>query len=596
MLREVTNVSNRWQVYGSLLVFIVGGTLSLGKPPSELPGEEITEEQYFDFVVPRDSIASKVPEGSPYSETWLDQAAKTWDAPPLAVQIAEDKEKILMGKGAVFIPYISDPALEPDIEVMDPMGNVVASGKPGRKYCFVPGTYHVMLGSGPHKQRIVRTVEIIENELVPVVPNWCGLSIEVVDEDNQPFRGEYEIARIDKFVPYGRGFGRNPDLGEEVKTWILKPGIYKIFGVGESYNTLTNFLTVRLLPGEYVRLVLVQKDETSMEIIGGGQLQLTPGSEIATNWKYGIDVGGGVDFNMTYNHMGDSTDKNETALSLILRSMLTYKKNKVDWENRLRISEEVRVTDLDLAGLSNSVDEVQLRSIFTWHFFPWFGPYSRFEINTELFPEYEHAPEGKTHYFIIFDEEYKNPSFNVSDSSYKMQNSFSPFTIEPGIGANLTMPSTRFVEGKLLTGIGLKYNKIWDQSELIDSGDIKWDQLNDTVEAQLNNIINDSKFTHTLIRKFNDKSEIEVGPEVILFLLFYLGRWAVVETEIEYFAPFERIERPDLSLRSTLSWRLIRILTLDYEFEYTLKQPYEEAFKKNESRHRILLRFSYTKR
>jgi len=506
-LRE-TRVSNRFNFHISLLVLLTGITLSFGKPPSDLPGEEITEEQYFDFVVPRDSIEKKMPKGSPHSETWLDQAAKTWEAPSVPVQLAEDKQKIQMGKGAIFVPYLSDPNLEPDIEVMDPMGNVVATGKPGRKYSFVPGTYHVMLGSGPHKQRIVRTVKVTENEQVPIMPNWCGLSIEVVDQDNQPFRGEYEMARIDKFIPYGRGFGRNPDLGEEVKTWILKPGIYKIFGVGESYNTLTNFVTVRLLPGEFVRFVLVQKDENNMEIIGGGQLEITPGSDIASNWKFGIDVGGGVDFNVTYDHAGDSTEDNETGLSLIFRSQLTYERDKIDWENRLRISEEVRLTDWDLAGLSNSVDKVQLRSIFTWHFLPWLGPYGRFEINTELFPEYERAPEERTHYFIAFDQEYKNPSFSTSDSSYKMQPPFSPFTIEPGIGANLTIPSTRFFEGKLLTGIGLKYNRIWDQSELMDTSDIKWTQLSNPDSVLLNSIIHDSTVTQTLIRKFYDKSTV----------------------------------------------------------------------------------------
>jgi len=69
-----------------------------------------------------------------------------------------------------------------------------------------------------------------------------------------------------------------------------------------------------------------------------------------------------------------------------------------------------------------------------------------------------------------------------------------------------------------------------------------------------------------------------------------------VESEIEYFAPFDRLDRPDFTLRTTLSWRLIRVVTLDYEFEYTLEQPFEEVLQQNESRHRILIRFSYTKR
>ena len=117
-----------------LLGFI---TLLTAKPPDDLPGEEITEDQYFDFLTPRDSIIKKVPKTSPLSTTWLDRAAKTWDAPPIQIQLAQDKEKMLMGMGAVYIPYMSDPNLEAEIEIFDPTGKVVASGKIGRKYSFV---------------------------------------------------------------------------------------------------------------------------------------------------------------------------------------------------------------------------------------------------------------------------------------------------------------------------------------------------------------------------------------------------------------------------------------------------------------------------
>jgi len=590
-------VSNKYRCYSVILVFVLSFSPSFAKPPSDLPGDEITEEQYFDFVVPRDSIEKKVPVSSPHSPTWLDLAAKTWDAPPISVQMAEDKENVRLGMGAFFVPYMSNPNLEPDVDIIDPTGKVIASGKAGRKYSFMPGTYHVMLGSGPHKQKIVRTVQVIENETTLVIPSWCGLSIEVVDKDNQPFRGEYEMARIDKFIPYGRGFGRNPDLGEGVKTWILKAGIYKIFGVGESYNTLTNFVTIRLLPGEFVRFVLVQKDETTMEIIGGGMLQMQPGSEIASNWKWGISVGGGINFNATYDHTADSTEKNETGLSLLFRSQLAFKKDKIDWENRLWISEEVRLTDWDFSGLRSSADKIQLRSIFTWHFLPWLGPYGRFEVNTELFPEYERAPEDiDEHYFIIFNEDYENPVFNSTDSSYKLEPPFSPLSLEPGIGANMTMPGTRYVEAKLLTGVGLKYNKVWDLSEIIfDTTQIDMNSLDQSDLDELNQI-NTNNISHTYIRKFYNEDAVEVGPEVTLYLLFNLGRVATIESEIKYFAPFDRLERPDLALRTTVSWRLIRMLTLDYEFQYSLKQPYEESLRENESHHRILIRFSYFRR
>ena len=124
---------------------------------------------------------------------------------------------MLMGMGAVYIPYMSDPNLEAEVEIIDSTGDVVASGKTGRKYSLMPSEYYVMLGSGAHKQKMVKPVVVEENTITPLLPDWCGLTIDVVDENNYPFRGEYELARIDKFVPFGRAFGRDPDLGEKVK-------------------------------------------------------------------------------------------------------------------------------------------------------------------------------------------------------------------------------------------------------------------------------------------------------------------------------------------------------------------------------------------
>ena len=574
-----------------LLGFI---TLLTAKPPDDLPGEEITEDQYFDFLTPRDSIIKKVPKTSPLSTTWLDRAAKTWDAPPIQIQLAQDKEKMLMGMGAVYIPYMSDPNLEAEIEIFDPTGKVVASGKIGRKYSLMPGKYYVMVGSGAHKQKIVKPVTIEENKITPLIPNWCGLQIDIVDEGNYPFRGEYEMARIDKFVPFGRGFGRDPDLGENVKTWILKPGIYKIFGVGQGYNTLTNFVTVRLMPSEFIRFTLVQ-DENTLEIKGGGVLQMEAAADTASNWIFGIDVGGSVDFNAKYDHDDSSKNTNDKSISLIFRSNLNYKKGAIEWDNRLWLSEGIDFERWDLSRLQSETDEIRLTSLFTWRFLTWFGPYGRFEASSEFFPEYERKPENvPSHYFITFNEDYYFTDTNSVDSSFKMQPPFSPLNLETGIGANIHAVKTRFFDARFLSGLGLKYKKVWDESELADTSKIKFYTPQD--DTTYHYIVDTLQSSFTAIREFNDEASVEVGPEAVLYMTLKIGRFAIVESEVKYFSPFDRMERPDLTLRSTVSWRLLRMLTLDYEYEYILKQPVEEALRQNESRHRVLIRFSYTRR
>ncbi len=580
-------------VFTAIIILLIYSGEILAKPPSDLPGEEITEKQFFDFITPRDSIEKKVPESSPESPTWLDHISKTWDAPPLSIQLAEDKRNIRIGMGAVFVPHISDRNLEPTIEIINESGKVVASGKTGRKYNLMPKKYYAILGSGAHNQRIVKTFKITESNIIPLIPDWSGLSIDVVDENNQPFRGEYELARMDKFDPFGRGTGRDINLGEEVKTWILKPGIYKIFGVGESYNTLTNFVTVRLLPGEYVRFTLVQK-EIDMEIIGGGIIQVEPSSKMASNWKYGIDIGGSVDFNKIIDNNDTTNNTDVKSMTLVFRPKLNYKKPPVEFDNRLWLNEGVTFEEWDLSRLASSTDEIRLSSIFTWRFFPWLGPYGRLEMITELFPVHERVPENVSHYFIIYNEDYSLKEIDSVNNSYQMQPSLSPFTFESGVGANINAFDKRYFKAGFLTGIGLKYKNVRDESEKRDTSIVDIDTLDNYIDSLLYDIIYNESYT--VIRKFNDKDIVEVGPEIVMNMTILLGRLASVESELKYFAPFERIKRPDITWRATLSWRLIRILTLDYEYEYTLKQPKEEALKQNESKHRILIRFSFISR
>ena len=177
-----------------------------------------------------------------------------------------------------------------------------------------------------------------------------------------------------------------------------------------------------------------------------------------------------------------------------------------------------------------------------------------------------------------------------------MQPPFSPFTYETGAGANINALKKRYLEIRLLTGIGLKYKSVWDESEKTDTSKVKYHPEDTLLKNNYDSIIHPSNLSYAIIRNFNSESSFEVGPEAVLYVTLLLGRYINVESEVKYFSPFERMERPDFTLRSTIGWRVLRMLTLDYEYQYILKQPKEEALRQNESRHRILIRFSYTSR
>lgn len=566
----------------------------MGAPPADLPGQEITDKQFFLYQNPGDSIERQTPSDAPESPTWFDRVAKTWEAPALPVQLAEDEKKMLMGMGAVFVPCLGDAELEPEIEILDRNGKVAAGGATGTKYSLMPGDYHVMIGSGSHSRRIVKKATVSEGNVTTVLPTWCGLSIDIVDHGNQPFRGEYEIARIDKFEALGRGFGRDPDLGERIKTWILKPGTYKIFGVGQGYNTLTNFVTVRLLPGEFVRFLLVQ-DEEDFTIKGGGTVALDIGRSLTSNWKYGLDLGGAVDFRKVKDIRDPTENINDLSISLLFHTKLLYKKAISEWESRLRVSEGVAVSNWDLTRLRSTPDEVILSSIFTWRFLQWLGPYGRMETSTGLFPEFERPAKGTNRAFILFDENKHFDSIDSTTRSWQMESPFSPFAFEAGVGANVRALHTRYVEARVLAGLGFRTKSSRNESAILDSADVRG-QVDTTEYTTWSPCFLDSTRVKTVILRYPDMHLREFGAEVVFSNSFRLGRIANIESELKYFAPFERISRPDWKWRTTLSWRLARAVMLDNEFLFTLEQPEEETLREKNWQISVLIRFSYTSR
>lgn len=554
-------------------------------PPPDIPGEEITDE-YLDRLLPPDTVQALTPKTSIQSEDWLDEAQKSWLAPTLAEQIGEDETFMPMGKGAVFLPRMSESALEPDIEILsDETGEPVAHGKPGRSFALLPGSYSVIFGSGSHQQQIVRRVDVVEGKLNTVVPDWAGLAVDVVDENNFPWSGDYEMVRIDEFEPFGRGRGADPDLGEQAPVWILKPGIYKIFSVGESYNTLSNFITVRLLAGQFTRVVLVV-DEDDLKITGGGIVEVNLEQMRERAWSYGLDFGGSVLFNGQIDRLQeDDRGKNSSTIAVLLYGWLRYNKDPWDWSSSLRLDEGFTITDFEFSRIETTKDDARLRTLGIWRLLSWLGPYGRGEVQTSMFPEFERLDEED--FFVVVSEGQNSFRVDSSVASLEAESGFSPFTIEAGIGANMDIVNTRVFEAKFRVGFGYTFNRVSDKLDPLSEQEITDSTLAAAYATTLRNGF--------LLTDLPGASTHEAGPEAALSLGLRLGGWALVRSEARWFAPVApewRFSRPDVAIESTISWRIARAVTLDYEFEYTLKQPEEENLRQDLVEHGVTLRFS----
>lgn len=556
--------------------------------PSDLPGEEISNE-YLNYSIKKDSILVKsVPVEVRDSSKWFETVQKTWDAPTLAEQMASVKSNVPLGKGGIFIPRLTIRGNEPDIEIVDAEGHLYTSGEPGETQTVEPGVYFVILGSGSQRQKIVNKVTIEESKTIPLVPTWSGLTIETIDTNSTPFRGEYELVNITDFDPYGRGFGADPDRGDMVNTWILKPGIYKILGRGESFNTLVNFITVRLLPGELTKVLLIQNPD-NMKIISGGTVDITPGKAITSNWKYGTNIGMTLQFNGETNRLETHKNTISSFLSTRINFWLRFNKNPLEWESTIRLDEGFNLSDLNLSRLTTGPDELRLHSIFIWRFIPWFGPYSRAELRTNLLPRRISLDKAIYNQFCLVEDNNSFNSFDSVNQAIKLSSPFSPLTFDFGAGANFDALDSRFFELKVQLGAGSSFNRFPDRYISISANEVD----TSSIDLQKRHLLENS----IVLRREKKTRLFEFGPQTSLIGNIQLGRIGTAGAELQVFAPIApemRFTSPDFDFSATLSWRLTRAVTLDYEYDWQLKQPENLDARLDKSTHNIWLRFSFS--
>jgi hypothetical protein len=572
----------------SILLFCV--TLRAELPPA-LPGEEITDQVLRNSLV-QDTVQIRTKDTLRPVTQWYDKAARTWDAPSLTDQMSKDNIMVPMGKGGVFIPRMTELHKEPDVEVIDSVGVSVGGGESGRTYALEPGSYYVMLGSGTHKQRIVRKVEIMEFRTIPVIPDWSGLIIETIDTNATAIRGEYELVRIDEFEPFGRGYGADVSLGEAVKTWILKPGLYKILGRGESYNTLKNFITVRLMPGELSRIVLIQRPD-DLAILGGGDVDMTSGRKIASNWKFGGSVGGNIQFVNNIDKKDERKSDYSSLLNINSSTWIRYHQNPFEWETSISLNEGfnlVKQPSSSTFSIMSATDDFKVRTLFIWRFLQWLGPYGSVEAKTNLLPK--DIQRGDKELFLILDNDSVRTTTEIDSSAvHRLNSSFSPITFDIGGGVNIDALDLNFMDIAIKLGAGSSYSGFPEKYTEVSGSKINYDTSNRALALLIDK---------SVLLRHEKKTEIfEFGPLGQISSNLRVGRFGTAGAEVKVFAPLfpeNRFTKPDFDLSTIISWRIARGVTLDYEFNYVLKQPENKDAVVDLATNTVLLRFSFSSR
>ena len=487
-------------------------------------------------------------------------------------QLLRDDTRMPVGMGAIFAPSLSDGDREPLVSVQRNGQLVTGKAKLGSRIIVAPGDYEVRVGSGAGNQQLSRKVRVEAAKTTVVPPTWAGLDVNVVDESFVPFRGTYEIIRMEKREDFGLGFGADEQLGEVTRVWVLPPGLYKIIRAGGTYRDRTDFATVRLEAGRLTRFTLVQ-DPDDGRFLGAGEndpdvdlaLDLTDPALGADQrpWLLRAVLGGDLNLRRT-DEIGEQQGW-RVSFRAFFDGSVRYKSGRHLWHNQLELEEgQTRLPDQD--DFQSDTDRLFFHTIYTYDLLSWFGPYARFGLETKLFTRYENFDEPQD--VIVLDEQGMEVRTLTDVRRVKLGDTFAPFALKEGAGGNFRLLRSRFAELDVRLGFGGRQtyaSGLYVFAENLTGGPGRLIPVTD--------------------------SSVE-GLEGTLVGLGRLTRFVTVSTELDGLVPVKSDDLAVVTWRNQVAVRLASFLSLNYRFNLT-RDPNLGIGTDARTEHDVQLRFSF---
>ena len=456
-----------------------------------------------------------------------------WIAGTIQEQLDKDPTLVPFGKGAVFVPAMTNSFDEPPVSIW--YGDQrVAEGTAGQRIVLTPGTYVIRIGSGANEQeRISAQVTVKEHMTAVVPPSWSALQIHVIDEQYSSLRTSYELIRVHDREYVGLGFGTDEQAGEPLSTWILRPGLYKIVRVGENYRARRDFSTVRIAPGEVTHFLLVVNADNG-DFIGGGEVPENELFRPRDGFFGSLIVGGDLALNSRSNVPGlpDGT-------SLTLRAFADGRLSARIFDSPLVLQlqvEEGQTKSPDLP-FQKTNDRVKLDALYVYQLAPWIGPYVRFRAETNLLPG-EQAFIQPTNVVLLRGDGSARDLGSVT--TVRLSPPIGLSQLKEGAGLHVRAFKSIFGEMTLRGGIGARHRIARDLYEPQDDA------------------------TTSALEYREILSTNQVGVEATILGAARITRWVLLNLEFDTLIPFEGIDKTILDLEASVSLKLTSYVSVNY--------------------------------
>ena len=484
-----------------------------------------------------------------------------WPAGSIAEQLDLDTTLIPYGKGALFIPAMTNPLDEPPVAIYFNTERIT-EGTTGERIILGPGTYEVRVGSGARDQRLSFQATVRERFTTVVPVSWAGLSIHVVDDRLNSLRGSYEIIRVEDREYMGLGFGTDEQAGEPVTTWIMRPGLYKIVRVGETYRARRDFATVRLVEGHHTHFLLVL-DEATGDFKGGGEV---PAEDLfqARDGFFGSLILGG---DLTFNHR-DNVPGLTPGIGFAFRAFLDARLSVEIFDSPMVMLFQVEEgqTKPPDQPLQKTIDRIDLDLLYIYQINQIFGPYVRFGGETNMLPSRQYFSEP-THVTLRDRDGVTIVDDLENQTTVGLSGPIGLSTLREGAGFNLRALKTLFAETTLRAGLGARHT--------IARGDVF--------------LLRESESDDT--NKIYDRvpSVNRFGAEASLLGVGRISRWVLLNLELDTLVPFNGFDKSVLEIEGSVALKLTSYLSVNYVVRFLLDRLLSE---KGQLQQDILLRFS----
>ncbi len=513
----------------------------------DLPGEDIS------------TVELEKSEAHARMEAPPQKPASNWLAPSVDEQLGRDRTLIPLGKGAVFVPTYTEPRREPEISVFNARGRLVKTGQTGERILLDSGSYSLRFGSGTSIQQIPVDVMVEESHTTVIPPAWGGLIVETLDADGGYIDAQYEVVRMEKWINFGNGHGLKQERLQDIKTWILPPGLYRISKPGEGFTSLRNYITVQINPGELSQIELVYDKPVGGDIVSGGSKSLEAHTKVGSFWSYGLRAGGNV--NLTRQTSDAAVRKEAAQVSSDLRMRILF--DNILYLGTTELLLQDNFSKERGRRFSVASDIAEFRTTWIRRLNQWLGPYIRGTVDTHFF----NTIAATDTIFIARQVDSSGTpvtrKFRDTSGDFLIAPAFDPINLKEGAGVNVELLSKYYLEATTQVGIAAHQT---------------------LVENSYTNII-DSTYSRNL-------SIYEIGAEGTLNTTVRLGSQMALDLRLEMFAPNaqpSRLRLDDL----TADFRFFLSRNLEVGYLYQVKQTPTDAKNRFPSSHNLSLRLSF---